>query len=133
MSSCIFCDIIEGDAPSRKIWEDEHLLAFLDINPINPGHVLFIPKIHVEYLFDMKEAYLDLFTAAKTLAEPLRRATGAKRIALAVEGFAVPHVHLHLVPVNGENELDPKRARPASKEELVEMEKKIKKELTSFS
>lgn len=79
---------------------------------VNPGHVLLIPKRHVDYIFDLDPAlYGQLWEHAKFLAEPIRIATGAKRIGIAVEGFSVPHIHVHLVPINNMAELDPHREK----------------------
>ena len=130
MTNCIFCKIVAGEIPSAKIWEDENFYAFLDINPINPGHTLLIPKKHEDYLFELEDPhYSDIFHKAKNLAHPLKKATGATRVGLIVEGFLVPHVHLHLIPIHKGGELDPSRARKASPEELSEIAEKIRAEL----
>lgn len=124
---CIFCKISGGEIPSAKIWEDGDFVAFLDINPINPGHTLIIPKRHVDRLFDIPEPqYSALFAAARRLSAPILKATGAKRMGLVVEGFLVPHAHLHLVPLHGGNELDFRRAKKAPPEELAAMASAIK-------
>jgi len=130
MKECIFCKIINGDVSSNKIYEDERFLAFLDINPINIGHTLLIPKNHVDYVFGMTDdLYGDIFETAKYLAPKIQKATGAKRIGLAIEGFAVPHVHVHLVPLNEGGTLDPCLQKRADDEELRIMAENIKKEL----
>jgi histidine triad (HIT) family protein len=130
MTDCIFCRIIAGEIPSTKIWEDDDFFAFLDINPINPGHTLVIPKKHHDYLFTMDEPlYSKIFDAAKMLSKPLEKATGAKRIGVVVEGFLVPHVHVHLVPLHEGGELSFGRAKKAMTEELNETANKIKNEM----
>jgi len=130
MTDCIFCKITAGEIPSAKVWEDEKFYAFLDINPINPGHTLLIPKKHEDYLFELEDPhYSEIFQQAKKLAPSLKKVTGAKRIGLIVEGFLVPHVHLHLIPIHRGGELDPSRAKKASPEELSQMAEKIKAEL----
>ncbi len=127
---CVFCKISKGEIPSAKIYEDGDVFAFMDINPINPGHALIIPKKHVESVFDSDPAlYAKLFGSAKSLSAPIQRATGAKRIGMIVEGFLVSHAHIHLVPINGGGELDFRRARKARPEELEDMARKIKDEL----
>jgi histidine triad (HIT) family protein len=109
--SCVFCCIARGEAPAHVVWQDDLFLAFLDVQPINPGHLLLIPREHVDYLFDLDDTlYGPLFVRAKDLAEPLRRATGCGRVGVAIEGYGVPHAHIHLVPLNGRLELDPNRA-----------------------
>ena len=73
MEDCLFCKIVKEDVPSHKIWEDENYFAFLDANPIGPGHTLVIPKNHTDYLFDIsEEEYCGLMSAAKKIAEILK-------------------------------------------------------------
>jgi len=124
---CIFCMIKDGKIPSEKVWEDERFIAFLDINPVNPGHTLIIPKKHEDYIFELDDAeYAALFKAAKTVAGPLKKATGAKRIGMLIEGFLVPHAHLHLIPINKGSEMSPGNYKKATPEELRAMGAKIK-------
>jgi histidine triad (HIT) family protein len=97
----LFTRIVRGEVPCHKVWEDEHHLAFLDINPIQPGHVLVIPKREIGYLFDLSAAeQAALWNAVHVVEEMVRRATGCKRVCLMVVGWEVPHVHVHLVPTN---------------------------------
>lgn len=125
---CVFCKILRKEIPSNKIWENERFYAFLDINPVNPGHFMIIPKKHVDYFFDLHEGeYREIFEIAKKLQKPLLKATGAKRVGLVVEGFAVPHAHLHLVPLHGGNEIDPCRAKKGVPEEMALISEKIRK------
>lgn len=125
--NCIFCKIINKEVSTNLIWENESFITFLDINPINPGHVLIVPKTHIGYVFDLAEPlYSDFFRAAKLLSAPLKKATDAKRIGVAIEGFGVDHLHLHLVPVNSCNELDPNRTCRALDEDLSAMAQKIR-------
>jgi len=124
---CIFCMIKDGKIPSEKVWENADFIAFLDINPVNPGHTLIIPKKHDDYVFELDDAeYAALFKAAKTVAGPLKKATGAKKIGMLVEGFLVPHAHLHLIPINKGSEMAPGNYRKATPEELKAMVAKIK-------
>ena len=126
--SCIFCKILNNKLPHHKVWEDDNFLAFLDINPINPGHTLVIPKKHIDYIFDLQDKrYTEIFEAIKKIAEPVRKVMNSKRIGVAIEGFAVPHIHIHLVPINKENELDPHRATKAKEEDLVKIAEKIRR------
>ncbi len=124
---CIFCKIVKGEFPSVKIWEDENYLAFLDINPINLGHTVLIPKKHDDYLFDLNDKeYTELMLRAKKIANLLRSKLKPKRVGLSVEGFFVPHVHVHIVPLNKGNELNPERAKHMDSEELKKIADKIK-------
>lgn len=122
----IFTRIIRGEAPAYRIWESDSFLAFLDINPVNPGHTLLVPKFEVEYLFDLPDAlYGELWQRVRELAGPIQRAMQCRKIGLAVEGFGVAHVHVHLIPVNGLGELNPERAAAASSSELEAVQKRI--------
>lgn len=125
-SNCIFCKIAAGEVPSYKVYEDESFFAFLELEPINPGHTLLIPKEHTDYIFDLPEnLYTELWLKARDIAPAIKNATNAKRIGISVEGFGVAHVHVHLVPINHGNELDPHNQKAAKPEELAEMAKKI--------
>ena len=127
-TDCIFCKILKGEIPAVKIWEDEKHFAFLDMSPINLGHTLLIPKKHTEYLFDLNdEEYKELMLKAKFLAKLLKNKLKSKRIGLIVEGFLIPHAHIHLVPLNKGGELSFEKAKPMSKEELKKIAEKILK------
>jgi histidine triad (HIT) family protein len=126
MADDLFCKIASGEIPAYKVYEDEDYIAFLDINPINLGHTLIVPKEHVDYIFDLdQKTYMGLFEVARKLAIPLKQATEAARIGIAVEGFAIPHAHVHLVPLYKGNQLDPNLQHRVSDEELGAMQKKI--------
>lgn len=117
-TSCVFCAILAGRLPARIVYEDAEHIAFLPLEHINPGHVLLIPRAHTDYLFDLDgPAYHRLWATAARLAGPMRKALAAKRIGVAVEGFNVPHVHVHLVPLSAVDELTPARARALGGEE----------------
>ncbi|MBI2004354.1 HIT domain-containing protein [Candidatus Pacearchaeota archaeon] len=89
MKNCIFCKILKGEISAVKIFEDEKHFAFLDMNPINSGHTLLIPKKHIEYLFDLNDdEYSELMLKAKHLAKLLKNKLVSKRVGIAVEGFA---------------------------------------------
>ena len=110
------------------VWEDEKTVLFLDIQPIKPGHLLLIPKKHVDSLFDLSDAlYAGLFKRAKKIAPLLKESSGAKRVGLAVEGFGVPHAHVHLVPINSGQQLNPERAKKMSEKKLRELQERYRK------
>lgn len=123
---CVFCKIIKGDIPSFKVWEDEQFFAFLDINPMAEGHTLLIPKEHVSYIFDYDDpSYSEIFQAAKIISKRLKILTKAKKIGMAIEGISNDHLHIHLVPVNSANDLDPNKAKSADMKELKEFAEKL--------
>lgn len=129
---CIFCDIINNRAEGLKVWEDKNFILLLDVKPINPGHLLLIPKKHAPDVFNLpNDQYVSLFVLAKKATQILKRISGAKRIGLAIEGFGVDHIHIHLVPVNKGNELNPLRAKKVFLSELKKKQiifvKKFKK------
>lgn len=130
MEDSIFTKIIKGEIPSYKIYEDDNYFAFLDIKPINVGHTLVVPKQQVDYIFDLDEkTYLGLFEVAKKLAPVIQKATGAVRIGISIEGFEIPHAHVHVVPIFKQKELDPDNQHLATEDELKETQEKILSEL----
>ncbi len=99
--SSIFSKIINGSIPCFKVAEDENFLAFLDINPNAKGHTLCIPKKEVDKLFDLdSETYLELMEFSRKVAKALEQTIPCKRIGMSVVGLEVPHVHVHLIPLN---------------------------------
>ena len=99
MENCIFCKIGRGEIPTEKVYEDEKMLAFLDIHPKAPGHTLLIPKEHHQWFIDLPDTLYDsLFKTAKSLSRQLRTEYGADYIQLSIVGRDVPHVHVHLIP-----------------------------------
>ena len=126
-SNCIFCKIISEKIPSVKIWEDKEHLAFLDITPINPGHVLVIPKKHFDYLFDLPDSeYVELMLKTKEISKILKSKLNSKRIGVVVEGFGVPHIHIHLIPINKANEITSGKIMGIKEEELNKIAEKIR-------
>lgn len=102
----IFSKIVKGEIPSYKVAEDENYYAFLDINPLQKGHVLVIPKIEDDYIFNLDEdTYSGLMLFARRVALALKEAIPCKRVGVAVLGMEVPHVHVHLVPMQSERDM----------------------------
>jgi histidine triad (HIT) family protein len=123
----LFTKIINGEIPCHKIMEDERFLAFLDINPINPGHTLVIPKQEIDYIFDLDDTLLgDLMIFAKKASKGIRQAIPCERIGIMVCGLEVPHAHIHLVPINKISDLNFQHAKPAESEELAGVAQKIR-------
>lgn len=97
----IFTKIIKGDIPCHKVYEDDRTLAFLDIHPIQPGHVLVVTKQQVDHAWDLDdETYQHLMAVVKKLARHLREQLGTERVASQIVGVDVPHCHVHLIPIN---------------------------------
>ena len=106
----MFCALVNGTVPARRVYEDAGHVAFFPLKHIEPGHTLLIPRRHHAYVFEMPDAEYDaLWRAAKRLAPAIKSVSGARRVGVLVEGFSVPHVHVHLVPINQLNDLNPAR------------------------
>ena len=103
----IFSRIIAGEIPCYKIAEDQNNFAFIDINPVAPGHVLVVPKKEVDYLFDLNDQdYASLQLFAKQVATAVKAAMPCVRVGVAVMGLEVPHAHIHLIPINEEKDMN---------------------------
>ena len=106
----LFTRIIKGEIPSYKVAENEYCYAFLDINPLKKGHTLVVPKLsepEEDYIFDLNDKILaELMLFCKKTAKGIKAATGCKRVAVAVLGMEVNHVHVHLVPMDKEGDLN---------------------------
>ncbi|MDE5646121.1 MAG: HIT family protein [Muribaculaceae bacterium] len=103
----IFSKIIAGEIPSYKIAENDRFFAFLDINPVNWGHTLVVPKTETDYIFDIPDAELgDMMVFAKKVAKALKSAMPCRKIGVTVLGLEVPHAHIHLVPLQKEGDMD---------------------------
>ena len=131
MNDCIFCKIIANEIPSAKIYEDDKVLAFLDINYVNPGHVLVIPKEHYENMLSTPDELVAyLYIKSKELMIKIKQAMKADFVALSVVGTDVPHFHIHLIPRYFNDGLAgfwP--TKKYSEGEMKEIAEKIKKEL----
>lgn len=108
----IFSRIVSGEIPSYKVAEDDNYYAFLDINPLCEGHTLVIPKVEVDYIFDLDGSTLSgLILFAQKVAKAIKKSVDCKRVAVVVLGLEVPHAHIHLIPLNSEADVDFKRAK----------------------
>ncbi len=106
MQDSVFTKIIKGEIPCHKVYEDDKTLAFLDIHPINPGHVLLIPKQQIDSIWDVPDdLYHYLWDVARKISGRIDEVLAPTRIGVVVEGFGVPHVHIHLVPIYKGEEL----------------------------
>mgnify|MGYP001792275098 CR=1 FL=1 len=123
----VFTKIINGEIPCHKIAENEMFIAFLDIEPLVTGHVLVVPKIEVNKIFDVPDDYLaGMLVFAKPIALAIEKAFNCKRCGISVIGLEVPHAHMHLVPINSANDLNFTRPKlNPSREELKKTQEKI--------
>jgi histidine triad (HIT) family protein len=116
----IFTKIIKGEIPAFKVAENEEFLAFLDIRPVQPGHVLVVPKVEVDYIFDLDDELLSrLMIFSKRVAKAIKAAIPCQRIGMAVIGLEVPHCHVHLAPINSIHDMDFSRPKDISKEDML--------------
>ena len=126
----IFTKIINGEIPSYKIAEDENFLAFLDVNPNSKGHTLCIPKQEINKIFDMDEnLYLGLMQFSRKVAIAIEKTIECKRVGVAVVGLEVPHVHVHLIPLQDMDDIRFQRKVSLQKEEFEGIAKTIQNNL----
>lgn len=123
----VFTKIISGEIPSFKIAENDLFFAFLDISPMAHGHVLVVPKIEVDKIFDLEDKYLEgMLVFAKPIARAIEKAFECKRCGLSVVGLEVPHTHLHLIPINTADDLNFTRKKlVVTDEQLLKDQQKI--------
>ena len=129
----IFSKIISREIPSYKIKEDENFLAFLDVFPLVKGHVLVVPKIEVDKLFDLDDVLLAaMLVFAKPIAHAIEKTFDCKRCGISVIGLEVPHAHLHLVPINTADDLNFTRSKISfTKEEMIDIQQQLLNSLNS--
>jgi histidine triad (HIT) family protein len=105
--STIFSRIIAGEIPCHKIAENENFIAFLDINPLVKGHTLVVPKVEIDYIFDLEEQVLsEMLLFSKQIAKAIEKTIPCQRIGLTVIGLEVPHAHIHLIPISSESDMN---------------------------
>lgn len=121
--STIFTKIIDGDIPCHKVHESDEFLAFLDIMPLRKGHVLVVPKIEVDYLFDLDDDMLArMMVFSKEVARKIKAVFPCNRIGVTVIGLEVPHAHIHLIPIDQLHDMDFTREKlTPSQDELAEV------------
>jgi histidine triad (HIT) family protein len=123
----IFSKIIAGEIPFYKIAENDRFLAFLDVFPLVEGHILVVPKIEIDKIFDLSDEYLqDIMLFAKPIAKAIESAFDCKRCGISVVGLEVPHAHVHLLPINSADDMNfTKPKLQLSKEQLMLIQQKI--------
>lgn len=103
----IFSRIVSGEIPAYKVAEDDHFLAFLDINPLAEGHTLVIPKTEIDYIFDIEDPlYAEYFVFARKVARAVKAVVPCTKVGIAVIGLEVAHAHIHLIPINTIYDID---------------------------
>jgi histidine triad (HIT) family protein len=123
----IFSKIIAGEIPSYKIAEDEKFFAFLDIFPLREGHVLVVPKIEIDNLFDLPKDYLqEMLLFAQPIAKAIEKSFHCNRCGMSVIGLEVPHAHVHLIPINSSNDLNfTQHKAKATDEDLKKVQERL--------
>ena len=122
----VFTKIIEGEIPCYKVAEDENFIAFLDINPNAPGHTLVVPKKEENKLFDLsQEAYTNLMNFSYRVAKALEKTVPCNRVGMSVIGLEVPHIHVHLIPLNAMADIQFKQKVKLSKDTFVTLAESI--------
>jgi len=112
MTDSIFTKIIKGEISSFKVLENEDFIAFLDVNPVNKGHTLVVPKLQIDYIYDLPEdIFSKLFIFSKKVAQMLKNSFSCNRIGISVVGLEVPHAHIHLIPINKIEDMNFERPR----------------------
>ncbi|WP_299435139.1 HIT family protein [uncultured Aquimarina sp.] len=128
--STLFTKIINGEIPSYKVAEDDSFYAFLDINPNAKGHTLCIPKKEENKIFDLdEETYIELMRFSRKVAKAIEKSISCKRVGIAVVGLEVPHVHVHLIPLNDMKEMTFQHKVSMTRDEFEELAAKIQSNL----
>lgn len=123
----LFSKIIAGEIPCYKVIESEKFFAFLDIYPIQKGHVLVVPKIEVDKIFDVPNNYLsEILIFAKPIAHAIEKSISCNRVSIVTVGLEVPHAHIHLIPINHTADMLPTNKKlKFSQEEFIEIQQQI--------
>ncbi|MFH1474010.1 MAG: HIT family protein [Candidatus Aenigmatarchaeota archaeon] len=127
---CVFCKIVKGEIPCHRVYEDDEFFAFFDINPLNPGHTLLIPKKHVQWVNDY-EPFCSYWQTARKVANVIQKVLDPLVVSYVVYGLGVPHAHIHLIPKfeNDEHPLgpNPEKVQKIPEEEMKKIAEKIRK------
>ncbi len=128
--SSVFTKIINEELPCYKLYEDELVLSFLAVPPNQLGHALVIPKEEIDHILDVPtDTYAKVMEMGQLIGKAIHKVTKSKRVCFMVQGFEVPHFHLHVVPCNQPSDLDFRNAKAKSEEEMKDIQQKIVVEL----
>ncbi len=128
----LFTRIIEGEIPGTFVWRDPAVVAFLSINPVNPGHVLVVPRAEIDHWIDCPDDLRNrLFEVSQIIGRALQAVWEPPKVALMAIGLEVPHLHLHVVPIWGMGDVDFSAARPAAREDLDSAAARIREQLAA--
>ena len=112
MTDSIFTKIIKGEISCFKVLENEDFIAFLDVNPVSKGHTLVVPKLQIDYIYDLPEdIFSKLFIFSKQVSQMLKNSFSCNRIGISIVGLEVPHAHIHLIPINKIEDMNFERPR----------------------
>lgn len=124
----IFTKIIRGELPAYRIAECSTCFAFLDINPVRPGHVLLVPKREVDYFYDLTDQEIvALMHCAKRIADAIRKATACLKVGTAIMGMEIDHAHIHLIPLNELGDMNLYNKTPQTPDQLAHMAESIRR------
>jgi len=128
----IFTKIINGDIPCYKVAEDENFLAFLDINPLQKGHTLVVPKVEVDKYFDLEDETIAAMSVfAKKVAQSIKQVFPCDRVGVAVIGLEVPHAHIHLIPISKMSDMDFRNPKlQLNKEEMLKISTELQQQIS---
>ena len=126
MTSCIFCKIVAGQLESSKVYEDDEVLAFMDIQPVRQGQVLVIPKQHIDHFTDIPDALaLKIYMKTHALLKAVRKVVQPERVGLVVHGYGVPHAHVIIVPQHHEDDITSARMADIENDRVIFTIKKL--------
>ncbi|MFD2555965.1 HIT family protein [Sphingobacterium tabacisoli] len=133
--STIFSKIISGKIPAYKVAESNDYLAFLDISPLTPGHVLVIPKTETDYIFDINDdEYMGMWVFAKIVAQGIKKVFPCRKVGVAVVGLEVAHAHIHLIPLNEVSDMNFEKAKLSlPTEEMTKIADEIRHAVVSIT
>lgn len=133
--STIFNKIISGEIPAYKVAESNDFLAFLDISPLTPGHVLVIPKKETDYIFDIEDdEYMGMWVFSKIVAQGIKKAFPCRKVGVAVVGLEVAHAHIHLVPLNEVSDMNFSKPKLSlSAEEMTKIADEIRDAISDIT